>query len=186
MNEYSRKYPLFSLCGLNCGLCPRYQTDGSSKCPGCGGPDFHLRHPACAVMTCNKKHDHVEYCFQCSSYPCKRYSETSIRDSFISYKNVLSDFGKASQFGIRTYQVELNKKIKILEFLIKNYNDGRRKSFYCIAVNLIRLSALEQVMETIDREIKEQDLDLKGKIILVVELFESTAKKENIELRLRK
>gem|GEM_PF-3991072 len=35
--EYKvRSYPLFSDCGLNCGLCPRYYTDGASRCPGCG------------------------------------------------------------------------------------------------------------------------------------------------------
>jgi hypothetical protein len=138
------------------------------------------------VITCNKEHDQVEHCFQCSSYPCKRYNNASTRDSFITYKNVLSDFEKASEFGIRTYQEELNKKIKILELLIKNYNDGRRKSFYCIAVNLIKLNKLEQIMEKIDQEIKEQDLDLKDKINLMVELIESTAKKEKIELKLRK
>jgi hypothetical protein len=33
MKEYYRNYPLFSLCGLNCGLCPRYHTQGESKCP---------------------------------------------------------------------------------------------------------------------------------------------------------
>jgi hypothetical protein len=186
MREYSRKYPLFSLCGLNCGLCPRYHTEGSSKCPGCGGFDFHLKHPTCAVITCNKNHDQVEYCFQCSSYPCKRYSDPSKRDSFITYENVISDFRKASEFGIRAYQEELNKKIKILELLIKNYNDGRRKGFYCIAVNLIQLNELEQMMKRIDQEIEKQDLDLKGKINLIAELIESTAKKEKIELKLRK
>lgn len=55
MKEYKREYSLFSLCGLNCGLCPHYQTNGISKCPGCGGQDFHLKHPTCAVITCNRK-----------------------------------------------------------------------------------------------------------------------------------
>ena len=35
-SEYDREYPLFSACGLNCGLCPRFYTDGESRCPGCG------------------------------------------------------------------------------------------------------------------------------------------------------
>jgi len=34
MEYKQREYPLFSACGLNCGLCPRYHTDGISKCPG--------------------------------------------------------------------------------------------------------------------------------------------------------
>jgi hypothetical protein len=186
MEEYNRKYPLFSLCGLNCGLCPRYQTDGTSQCPGCGGPDFHLKHPTCAVITCNRKHDNVEYCFQCSSYPCKRYSERSKVDSFITYKNVIYDFEKARKIGIERYQEELDEKVNILEFLIANYNDGRKKSFYCLAVNLISLPDLENIIERIDNEINKQGMDKIKKIKLVIELFESIAKKKNIELKLRK
>jgi hypothetical protein len=186
MIEFKRKYPLFSLCGLNCGLCPHYQTNGISKCPGCGGPDFYLKHPTCAVITCNKKHDNVEYCFQCSSYPCKRYSEPSKVDSFISYRNVISDFKKANQIGIDNYQIELNEKINILEFLIKYFNDGRKKSFYCLAVNLLNLSDLKSIMDQIDKKIKNQNIDTKDKIKLIIDLFESKAKKDNIDLKLRK
>jgi hypothetical protein len=126
MKEYIRKFPLFSLCGLNCGLCPRYQTDGVSKCPGCGGDDFHLKHPACTVITCNKKHDNVEYCFQCSLYPCEKYKKQSKTDSFISYKNIEENFNNAKK-DLKHFQKELIKKIKILEYLIGNYNDGRKK-----------------------------------------------------------
>ena len=128
MKEYTREYPLFSLCGLNCGLCPRHQTDGSSRCPGCGGPDFHLQHPSCAVITCSRKHGDVEFCFQCADYPCARYREMPDADSFISYRNVISDFEKAEREGIETYASELAEKVRIVERLIAEYNDGRKKS----------------------------------------------------------
>lgn len=186
MKEYKREYPLFSLCGLNCGLCTRYNTTGTSKCPGCGGKDFHLQHPTCAVITCNKKHDNVEYCFQCSSYPCDRYSSPSKVDSFISYYNVISDFGKASKDGIDQYIGELNEKVKILEFLLNNYNDGRRKTFYCNAVNLLKLSDLQDIIDEIDKEIGKKDIGIKDKIALIISRFEAAASRENIELKLRK
>jgi hypothetical protein len=186
MKEYKRDYPSFSLCGLNCGLCPRYHTDGPSKCPGCGGPDFHLKHPSCAVITCNKKHDNVEYCFQCSLYPCARYREPSKVDSFITYKNAVRDLEKAKKMGIARYQGELNKKIKILEFLLRNYDDGRRKSFYCLSVNLVELQHWEEIRETIDKRMKKLDMDEKEKIKLIIQMIESIAEKEKIELKLRK
>ena len=34
MKDFVREHPLFSLCGLNCALCPM-QLGG--HCPGCGG-----------------------------------------------------------------------------------------------------------------------------------------------------
>ena len=160
LKEYKREYPLFSLCGLNCGLCPHYQTKGESKCPGCGGEDFHLKHPTCAVITCNRKHDNVEYCFQCASFPCEKYSSPSNVDSFISYRNVLADFEKAKKDGLDQYKIELNEKVDTLEFLINNYNDGRRKNFYCIAVNLLKLKDLKDIMTEINGKVSKQDITI--------------------------
>jgi hypothetical protein len=185
MKEYKRKYPLFSLCGLNCGLCPRYHTDGASKCPGCGGPDFHLKHPTCAVITCNKKRDDVEFCFQCSSYPCERYLKQKKVDSFISYRNVLVDLKNAKK-DITKYKTELNEKVKFLEYLIEHFNDGKKKNFYCVAVNLLKLSVLKNIMGQIDKQIKSKNIGSKNKTEFVVDLIEKEAKKEGVELKLRK
>ncbi|MHC1719875.1 MAG: DUF3795 domain-containing protein [Clostridiaceae bacterium] len=184
MREYRRGYPQFALCGLNCGLCPRYQTNSKSKCPGCGGKDFHLKHPTCAVITCSKKHDNVEYCFQCASYPCQRYIGPNKADSFISYRNVISDFQKAKE-GMDAYKKELDEKVSIVEYLINNYNDGRKKTFYCNAVNLLPLADLKDIMAEIKGNISKQNIDIKEKIKLIISLFEAKAKKENIEFKLR-
>lgn len=186
MEEYKRAAPLFSLCGLNCGLCPRYQTQGESKCPGCGGPDFHLKHPSCAVITCSKKHGSMEYCFQCASYPCERYSRKGEKDSFMSYRNVITDFAKAKTDGVEPYMTDLRAKIKILEFLINTYNDGRRKAFYCNAVNLLPLPDLREIMIEIQEKIASREITPKEKIEEIVRLFEAHAKASNIELKLRK
>lgn len=186
LKEYKREYPLFSLCGLNCGLCPHYQVKGKSKCPGCGGKDFHLKHPTCAIISCNIKHDQVEYCLQCSSFPCEKYSSQSNLDSLISYRNVITDFDKANKEGLEKYKIELNEKLDILEFLINNYNDGKRKNFYCIAVNLLKLIDLKEIITEINEKINKQNISLKGKIEQIILLFEAKANKENIELKLRK
>ena len=185
MKIYKREYPLFSLCGLNCGLCPRYQIKGESKCPGCGGQDFNLKHPTCTVITCNKRHDQVEYCFQCSSFLCTKYSNPSNVDSFISYRNVISDFEKADR-GLQQYRIELDEKVKILELLINNYNDGKRKKFYCIAVNLLKLKDLKDIVVEIHDKLNKPDISMKDKIEQIVILFEAVAKRDNIDLKLRK
>lgn len=186
MKEYSREYPLFSLCGLNCGLCPRYQSKSASRCPGCGGQDFHIKHPACAVITCNKKHDNVEFCYQCSSYPCDKYTQPSSKDSFITYQKVISDFEKARIDWIECYQEELNEKVSFLEFLIDNYNDGRKTNFYCIAVNLLSLADLNDINKDIQGRISKLDITQKEKIELITAAFEAKASSNNIELKLRK
>lgn len=185
MNEYKRKNASFSLCGLNCCLCPRFHTDGPSRCPGCGGTDFALKHPACAVITCNKKHDGVEYCFECSQFPCEKYQKPSKTDSFISYRNVLANFS-AAQKDLKKYSAELNQKVEILLNLLKNYNDGKLKGFYCLAVDLLPLSELSTIMELIDSTQKNNHGDIKQKAKEVADMIKSKAKDLNIELQLRK
>lgn len=186
MAEYQREYPLFSLCGLNCGLCPRYQTEGSSKCPGCGGKDFSQKHPSCKVINCSKKHGQFEYCFQCPSYPCEKYLAPYTTDSFITYANVKHDLEKAQVNGLAAYQAELDEKIQILEYLILRFNDGRRKTFYCTAVNLLDLPILKRIINEINEEIASSDTLLKDKIDRIVYIFESQAAALNIELALKK
>jgi hypothetical protein len=185
MKEYTRDYPLFSLCGLNCGLCPRFHTDGSSKCPGCGGYNFHLKHPACAVINCNKKHDNVEFCFQCSSYSCDKYTKNNDKDSFISYMNVGKDIQSASQ-DINTYKNSLEEKIQILEFLLAKYNDGRRKNVYCLAVNLLSISDLREIKNKIVIGIGPKEISLKEKIQLIIGVIYRKAEECGVKLVLRK
>jgi len=183
MNQI-RKYPLFSACGLNCGLCPRYYTDGDSKCPGCGGKNFSEKHPPCGVLSCSQRNA-IEYCYLCKEYPCKKYDKWE-KDSFITHQNMMKDFEKAKNIGINEYKKELNKKIKILNNLLMNYNDGRRKYLFCIAVNLLEMNDLKNIMNQITKETNLNDLTVKEKSNIAVKLFKKTAKEKGIVLKLIK
>jgi hypothetical protein len=178
--------PRFSLCGLNCGLCPQYHGTQASRCPGCGGPDFYLKHPSCAVITCSRKHEEVEFCFQCSCYPCGRYAKPSDKDSFITYRNVLSDFDMVQSGGIDRYAEELDEKAAVLAFLLEHFNDGRRKSFYCLAANLLSLGDLRDVLSYTDAETGDAALSRKDRIERIVSALEDKAKQKGITLKLRK
>jgi hypothetical protein len=184
MKYITRKYPLFSACGLNCGLCPRYYTDGSSRCPGCAGEGFSNVHPSCGVLSCCQRRG-LEYCFLCDEYPCKKYDCADLSDSFISHKNQFRDIDKAKRIGIETYEAELNVRIEILQNLLNNYDDGRRKGFYCLAVNLLELQDIESIIEQIGKKI-EPLTTLREKAKTVVSLFQTMADDRGIILKLRK
>jgi len=186
MKKYRRAYPLFSLCGLNCGLCPRYHTEGGSRCPGCGGMDFELKHPACGVIGCSQKHGGIEYCYQCREYPCPRFRDIGQRDSFISYRKVLSDFCKAETEGMESIQKELEEKMTILQELLSEYNDGRRKSFFCNAVNLLSIEELRSVMEALRSMSSDSAGDVKAKARQASEHLEAKAAQKGMDLKLRK
>lgn len=183
--EYkNRAYPLFSACGLNCGLCPRHHTNGVSQCPGCAGVGFSNVHPACGVLSCCQRKN-IEYCFLCEDYPCKKYNGADLSDSFITHKNQFFDLEKAKQIGTESYQIELNEKVRVLKELLNFYDDGRRKSFYCVAVNLLQLEDINLVMGRVAAEI-EPKLPLKIKATFVARLFEEIAEARGLSLKLRK
>lgn len=184
MEYRTRKYPLFSACGLNCGLCSRYHTDGKSQCPGCAGENFSKKHPSCGILSCCQRHD-IEYCYLCDEYPCKKYTGADTSDSFITHQHQLSDFDKIKKTGLETYQSELNEKISILQKLLANYNDGRQKSFFCVAVNLLELQDVKYVMELISKNSKSEE-SIKEKSATAVRSFQYMASKRNIVLKLRK
>lgn len=184
MKYKQRDYPLFSACGLNCGLCPRYHTNGESKCPGCAGLDFLTKHPSCGVLSCSQRHG-IEYCFQCDESLCQKYDGADSYDSFITHKNQIKDLHKAKKIGMDAYKSELNEKIEILEDLLENYNDGRRKSFYCIAINLLELEDIKFVLKQITDEIKPTDTKNK-KAATAVRLFKTISEIRGISLQLRK
>ncbi|MDR1034221.1 MAG: DUF3795 domain-containing protein [Bifidobacteriaceae bacterium] len=186
MKSYTRTYPLFSLCGLNCGLCPRYHTKGKSKCPGCGGRAFYEKHPPCGVISCAKRHGGVEYCYLCTECPCKKYYDSEkIKDSFITKQRQLADFRKVQEIGLAAYQAELNEKVGILERLLVDFDDGRRKNFFCIAINLLELADIKDVMAQLEAEVT-LDATLKEKAVLAVRMFRQKADEREILLELRK
>lgn len=180
---YHREYPLFSLCGLNCSLCPNHYTVGRSRCAGCGGVAFF--NPSCAIVACAKRHGGVEYCFLCEEYPCERYTGADASDSFITHRNQLTDFEKAMAIGLEAYQVELNEKVKILQQLLGGFNDGRRKNFFCIAVNLLELRDIKRVMAQLEQE-TQADGQTKEKAAAAARLLQAMADKRGVSLKLRK
>ena len=184
MEYKQRKNPLFSACGLNCGLCPRYYISGMSRCPGCAGEGFSDKHPPCGVLSCCQRKG-LEYCFLCEEFPCKKYNGADLHDSFITHKNQFHDMNKAKEIGLEAYEDELNEKVSILEALLKDFDDGKRKGFFCLAVNLFELPEIKSIIDQLAKEM-DSETPIKLKAAAAVSLFEELSLKKGIELRLRK
>ena len=98
----------------------------------------------------------------------------------------MNDMEKASQIGIPAYNAEQEEKRKLLDFLLSHYNDGRRKNFFCVAVNLLELSELQEAMKQIQLNDKLSLLSYKAQCAYVAEVFQKIADRRNIKLRLIK
>lgn len=170
----------FSLCGLNCGLCPMH-VDG--RCPGCGGGEGNQ---SCKIARCSLENGKLEYCSLCRKFPCERYESVDEFDSFITYCNRKNDMKKRDEIGTEEYQREQEEKAGILEWLLQNYNDGRKKSFFCLAVNLLELQDLRVVKQQISQDGGMDGLSVKESAACVRNLLETKAKERHIVLKLRK
>lgn len=175
MKGFERENQLLSLCGLNCGLCPMFLGE---YCGGCGNGNL-----SCAIARCSLEQGKIEYCSECSNYPCEKYNGCQEFDSFITHRRQLADLERVKEIGIDAYNREQAEKRQILNHLLENYNDGRKKNFFCVAVNLLELPELREAMEQLGAA---DELPGKEKSKYAAEVLQKIADRRNIELKLRK
>lgn len=184
-----KKYPTVACCGLDCGLCPMYYTKGPSKCPGCCGPDFINKHPSCSIITCCVKKRNFETCAECSEYPCSKINKWDKYDSFISHKVSLLNLEIIKEKGIEQFLTQQKRRIDLLELMLEEFNEGRSKSFFCIATALLPVDDLEKGLKESKRQIKAEEIDakdLKAKSKVLRDNFTKLANSKSIELKLKR
>lgn len=72
----------------------------------------------------------------------------------------------------------------MLNHLLNTYNDGRKKTLFCVAVNLLELDELENMINKLDEN--TSSFTLKDKSAYAIRLLQATANKKGIILKLRK
>lgn len=174
-NEFKRENPLLSLCGLNCGLCTMRL---GGHCPGCGQGNR-----PCRIARCGMGHD-VEYCFQCPKYPCGLYDHVDDYDSFITHLNQKADLAKAKEIGVEVYCAEQSEKVELLKKLLAEYNSGREKTLFSLAVNLLSVEDIRAVLDDADQ--LAPDTPIREKARHVSDRLREMATEKGIVLKLRK
>ena len=185
-----KKYPIVGVCGLECGLCPRYHTEGPSRCPGCGGEGFGQKHPSCGFITCCVKQRGFEVCAHCADgKTCERLKGNLVAaetvDSFISYRPLAANLAFIRENGLEAFVGGEREKLKLLRYLIENYDDGRSKSYYCLSCQLLPPDKLKEVVVEAEKSVSK-NLGLKEKARLLKTAISGLADRLNIDLKLRK
>ena len=148
----------------------------SGNCGGCG-----FGNQECPIARCSRDRGGYEYCTQCPEYPCDKYAHVDDYDSFITHRNQKQDLGKMQRIGEEAYNAEQMEKRRILDRLLADYNDGRKKTLFCLAVNLMELKTLQEILDQADGEFKE--LPIKERSAAIAQLLKD---RSNVELKLRK
>jgi hypothetical protein len=188
--EQLKTYPTIGVCGLDCGLCPRYYTVGPSRCPGCGGSGFSDKHPSCSFITCCVKKG-LEVCGLCPEFPCPKfeseeeYRQVALSSSYPPSRNVLSNLRFIREEGIEEFVRRQDKRIGLLETMIEGYDDGRSRSFFCRAAALLEVKALESSLDEAKTSMRaggSRTGDTVNKTKVLRGILEAAALREGIEL----
>jgi hypothetical protein len=184
--------PTLGCCGLDCGLCPRYYSAGPSRCPGCCGPGFFDVSPGCGTITCCVKKKGLEVCAQCDEFPCSRYASWLDKwwqeDSVVTHRKIKPNLDFIKEHSLEKFLEQQGKRIKLLERMLKGFNDGRSKGFYCLAAALLSIPALETSLSETERKMKADGVkanDVKTKAKILREFLNDFAAREGVELKLR-
>lgn len=100
---------------------------------------------SCPRARCARERNIGDFCYLCEQYPCELYEGMGDYDSFVPTRRRSADLDRVRELGPETYVRKLEEKRAILELLVGEWNDGRKKSFYTTAVYLLELDDLRQL-----------------------------------------
>ena len=169
----TRKYATVGCCGIDCGLCPRYYTEGTSRCPGCGGEGFERKHPSCSFITCCVKKHGLEVCAECGEFSCGKFDrETGERDSFVTHRRVMANQQMIAEIGIEAFLRRQAERVAFLETALNQYDDGRSKNYFCLAAALLSIDSLREALSLAGkggdlRDALEQFAEVEGQELIL-------------------
>jgi len=181
------KYPKIGVCGLSCRLCPMYNTDTKSRCSGCKSTTRIA--VGCPFITCAVKKKGIEFCWDCTEKKtCEKWMKHRDAgkkiDSFKCYQELEKDISFIQKNGISEYEKIQKNREHLLKEILKDFNEGRSKSYYCIAATVLET---EELKEALTRAKKESDeLDMKRRSKILHSILDGIPGKKSYYLKLRK
>jgi hypothetical protein len=89
------------------------------------------------------------------------------------------------EYGIKKFIEQQKKRIRLLGKMLENFDDGRSRSFYCKAADLLNLINLEGSLDKATQRIKTDNIklgDIKIKAKILKSILNEIALKEGVEL----
>ena len=180
-------YPEVGVCGLSCRLCPWQHSKGESRCGGCKSK-FRMA-AGCPFITCAVKRKGLEFCWDCTENKnCdkwKKHRDAGRKyDSFICYQKLEDTIAFIQKNGVEEFERLQKRREELLKEMLQEFNEGRSKTYYCIASTVLEIEELEAALK-LAKAVME-NLDLKGKSKLLHGILDGVAEKKQYCLKLRK
>ncbi len=143
----------------------------------------------CPFITCALKKKGIEFCWDCKeSATCAKWKKHrdagKKRDSFKCYQKLEDDIAFIQKKGVDTFQKSQKAREQLLKEMLQEFNEGRSKSYYCIAATVLEI---EELKEVLDREKSgSYGLNVKERSGLLHFLLDEVAAEKNYSLKIRK
>ena len=105
-------------------------------------------------------------------------------DSFKSYQKLEDDIGFIQANGIEAYEEQQRIRKSLLVSLLDDFNDGRSKSYYCIAATVMDIDELKSALE--EASARPEPLNIKDKARMMHSILDEIALEKGYLLKLRK
>lgn len=181
------KYSQIGICGLSCRLCPRYHTEAKSRCEGCKTESRMA--VGCPFITCATRKRQIEFCWECEeNKTCEKWEKHreagKKADSFKCYQKLEDDISFIQKKGVNEFEKLQKVREELLKEMLQEFNEGRSKSYYCIAATVLEIEALKEALIKAKKESK--GLGIKDKSKILHSILDEVAKRRNYCLRLRR
>ena len=182
-----KSYIEIGICGLSCRLCPAYHRETKSKCEGCKS-EYRMG-AACPFHTCAIKKKRIDFCGVCDeNNTCvkwRKFRDTGKQhDSLLSYQRLEDNIAFIRKSGMEEFEKQQLAREKLLRAILKEFNEGRSKTFYCIAAAVLEIGELESVLENACA--KSKGLDIKERSEVMHSLLNEVASNRKYLLKLRR
>ena len=106
-------------------------------------------------------------------------------DSFVPTRRRGADLDRVRELGPETYVRELEEKRAILELLVGEWNDGRKKSVYTTAVYLLELDDLRHAVQQVT-SLSTKEMSEKERAACMTQALQKIAEQQGLVLKLNK
>ena len=143
----------------------------------------------CPFITCAVKKKGIDFCWECGeSNDCKKWrlhrDASKISDSFKCYQTLEADISFVLKNGIEEFEKKQKDRELILKTMLDEFNNGRSKSYYCIASSVLEIDELHNALRMATEQTKNMEPKQKTKILHSI--LDQIAKEKVYLLKLRK
>jgi hypothetical protein len=141
------------------------------------------------MTRCAVRERGYETCADCAEFPCYRFEGWEKGDSFVSHLNSVANLHAIRAEGIDAFASRQRQRISLLQVMLDEFDEGRSKSYCCLAAALLPLDELESAVGAARVDLERQRIgpdDRKQRAKVLHGTLDSVAERLGVSLMLRK